>query len=198
MWLERAVATLSSALRGRAGRWVARRLVPAPGEGPTEAQMEAGFFRFTGALAFNKTRVTKVAATPTQLAALGESIFDRVERGRFEFGQPQNNQIYSVNWTKSAWTSNLRTQRFGKVRTFGLAANGSADNIMQPKWITDVLVEREITKATRLSIGADNIFDVYPTQVITANSNGGTLPFSGFSPFGFNGRHVFARVNYRF
>jgi short subunit dehydrogenase-like uncharacterized protein len=45
VWMERGVATLAAAVRGRAGRWLTRRLVPAPGEGPSEEQMNTGFFR---------------------------------------------------------------------------------------------------------------------------------------------------------
>lgn len=45
VWLERGVAALAAALRRKSGRWLTKLFVPEPGEGPTEAEMEAGFFR---------------------------------------------------------------------------------------------------------------------------------------------------------
>jgi len=43
--MEKSVRTLAAALRRPSGRWLARKLVPEPGAGPTEAAMDAGFFR---------------------------------------------------------------------------------------------------------------------------------------------------------
>jgi iron complex outermembrane receptor protein len=61
-----------------------------------------------------------------------------------------------------------------------------------------------------LTVGADNVFDVYPDRnnnngFITTNynaigtENGGTsnfgiFPYAGISPFGFNGRFIYTRV----
>jgi iron complex outermembrane receptor protein len=40
------------------------------------------------------------------------------------------------------------------------------------------------------------VFDTYPDRVIEANDNNGTLPYSVFSPFGFNGAYVYGKVRY--
>ena len=47
-----------------------------------------------------------------------------------------------------------------------------------------------------LAIGANNLFDVYPDAVATTNGNNynaGATAFPYYSPFGFNGRYVYAR-----
>ncbi len=59
-----------------------------------------------------------------------------------------------------------------------------------------------------LAIGSDNIFGVYPDRRPTGArpaSVGGVypanfqyLPYTGFSPFGFNGRFVYGRVAINF
>ena len=55
-----------------------------------------------------------------------------------------------------------------------------------------------------LTAGADNVFDVYPDQNnnlgnvrtgVGGNANFGIFPYSSFSPFGFNGRFVYARLS---
>ena len=45
-----------------------------------------------------------------------------------------------------------------------------------------------------VSVGADNLFDQYPAQVPPNLNTSGGNPFSSFSPFGFNGRFVYARL----
>jgi iron complex outermembrane receptor protein len=57
-------------------------------------------------------------------------------------------------------------------------------------------------------VGAENVFDEYPSQLPTGARPpqlGGTygvnnyfLPFSGFAPFGVNGRFVYGRLSWRF
>jgi iron complex outermembrane receptor protein len=49
-----------------------------------------------------------------------------------------------------------------------------------------------------LTLGADNLFDVYPDRIAATNPEnfGGTRMFSPFSPFGANGRFVFVRATY--
>ena len=47
----------------------------------------------------------------------------------------------------------------------------------------------------RATLGADNVFDTYPDATLANNSNSGILPFSGISPFGFNGRYLYAKLS---
>ena len=59
-----------------------------------------------------------------------------------------------------------------------------------------------------LAVGADNVFDVYPDRSpfgARPASIGGTypvnqefIPFSIFSPFGFNGRFIYGRASVNF
>ena len=54
------------------------------------------------------------------------------------------------------------------------------------------LFPRDVT----LALGAYNLFDVYPRQVPAGSLNTtGAAPFSGFSPYGFNGRFVYGRLS---
>jgi iron complex outermembrane receptor protein len=56
----------------------------------------------------------------------------------------------------------------------------------------------------RLTLGVDNIADVYPDRNNNpgdyrtnscGNANCGIFPYSGITPFGFNGRFVYARMS---
>ncbi len=97
----------------------------------------------------------------------------------------------------------------------GATINGQFIAVEHPKYegktITDFSISYELYKKWRITIGANNIFDIYPdknlkTQVFTNSSgvvistidlsNNNQLQYSrNVSQFGFNGRFVFARLS---
>ena len=49
------------------------------------------------------------------------------------------------------------------------------------------------------AVGVNNLTDEYPNATPIANNGGtGSVGFPSFSPYGFNGRFLFARVSYNF
>ena len=112
-----------------------------------------------------------------------------------------------------------RTTRFGSVVAPGATAPisdplsltllGPDDIRLGAKWVTDLELRYRAFDRLELAIGADNIFDVYPDRSPfgprPASEGGGFypinqyyLPYSGFSPFGFNGRFIYARASIGF
>ncbi len=150
---------------------------------------------------FNKSKnvVTKVQPTPGVLAGFQETLFDRVERTRVEKGQPSTNLNFGAIVTRREWTFNARTQRFGKVVSFGTPADGSLDQTFNGKWITDLSASYTYNRRLTLMLGADNVFDVYPDKnsagsaTVGGNANFGIFPYNAISPFGFNGRFAYVR-----
>lgn len=157
---------------------------------------EIGITRLTAG--YNQTRsfVTRVSATPPALATQQAVLFDRIERGRIEVGQPHNNLSLSADHTAKSLGWNLHTQRYGEVGFRGLASNSSLDQTFSPKWITDLSVSYKLPRNARITLGADNIFDIYPDLQIPGNANSGIFPYNGISPFGFNGRFVYVRAKW--
>lgn len=172
----------------------------------------SGVLRLSAAYNHNRTRVTRVDTLPTNLSGLKSSLFDRVEQGRIEQGNPENNLILSGNWDLHAFGLMVRTQRFGQVTSYGTTptnAFGPLDQVFSPKWITDLSGSYTFQRVT-LTLGADNVFDVYPDRNNNngsylnppgengGNSNYGIFPYNGISPFGFNGRFVWTRLAVNF
>jgi iron complex outermembrane recepter protein len=169
-----------------------------------------GFTRLTFGYNQNRTTIPRVVTTtPPQLAAFNEALFGRAERGRIEEGQPRNNLILSATHEWKKLFLNARTQRFGQVTFRALQAAAGArqvpDQTLSAKWITDVSAGYKLFQRAQVTIGADNLLDVYPDMwqdrgdVATGYGGQGTFGifrFPGISPFGFNGRYVYARVNY--
>ncbi len=145
----------------------------------------------------NVTRVTFVKANPPQLSTLGEALFDRIERIRYERGQPRSNLRFTVDhqWTKL--NTIFQVQRVGSLMTASSATNPLQDQTFSPRWIADANVNYDVSRQLTVTAGADNLFDVYPDKLIPINSNSGTFQYSGASPFGFNGRFVFLRLSAR-
>ena len=165
----------------------------------------SSLLRLTGAYNRNVTRVTRVALLPTNLSGLQGSLFDRSEQARIEVGNPLNNLILSANYSLGKLGLLARTQRFGQVTSFGTAptnAYGPLDQTFSPKWVSDASASYSLNRLS-LSIGADNLLDVYPDRNNNNGSitpeNGGTanfgiFPYAGITPFGFNGRFIYAKV----
>jgi iron complex outermembrane receptor protein len=165
--------------------------------------------RLSAAYNWTRTRVTRVDTLPANLSGLKSSLFDRVEQARIEVGNPENNLILGAMYTLARIGLNLRTQRYGQVTGYSSTpsnAFGPLDQTFSPKWITDVSASYGLGRAS-VSIGADNVFDVYPDRnnnngniATVATENGGTsnfgiFPYSGISPFGFNGRFIYTKIS---
>jgi iron complex outermembrane recepter protein len=164
----------------------------------------AGFLRLTGGYNHNKTHAKLVAVTPPELGAQNENLFGRVEQARIEVGQPRDNFLTSANYEFRRLGLTARTQRFGAVTTKATLGNENLDQTFGAKWITDVSASYRLLQRFTLSAGADNVLDVYPDQNnnlgnlrsgVAGNANFGIFPYSSFSPFGFNGRFVYARLS---
>jgi iron complex outermembrane receptor protein len=164
-----------------------------------------GVVRFTTGYNQNRTHVTNVIPTPSQLGNRGEALFGRVERARIEEGQPRNNFVASAGFDARRLGLSLRTQRYGEVTVRNPVGSEALDQTFGAKWISDASVTLRAVRQLSVTLGADNIFDVYPDpndntgNVATGaggNSNFGIFPYSSFSPFGFNGRFIYARLSY--
>ena len=154
----------------------------------------------------NTVKVTHVDSTPANLKAFQENLFGRVERTRIEKGNPRDNLFVSVNY--SIGGLGLRRECSGTARCRWPAqratnATGTLDQTYGAKTITDLNASYTLRRYT-LTVGADNVFDVYPDRNLnpgdpaTGNggiSNFGIFPYAGISPFGFNGRFVYTKLS---
>ena len=169
----------------------------------------AGKFVLTAGYNYNETKIIKRASLPT---LPGLVLFGRQESFRITDGQPRTKINLSVDWDLGPVGATLRTNRYGTVwvpntGTITQALGTVAGDLkMTPKWVTDVEVRFHPTKAITLTVGADNVFDTYPDRLPIGGSTGAPgftpnsyfIPYSSFSPFGFNGRYLWGRVAFNF
>lgn len=179
-----------------------------------------GTWTLTAAYNYNRTRIVQRLNNLGPLATIpGIVLFGRVEGIRFTDGQPRDKIVLSANGDFGDFGFTARTTRFGSVISPGATAPladplsltllGPDDIRLGAKWITDVELRYRAFGRLDLAIGADNVFDVYPDRSPIgprpASEGGGFypinqyyLPYSGFSPFGFNGRFLYARASVEF
>lgn len=165
-------------------------------------------------------------------------LFDLTETIRLEKGQPRDNVNLSTTWEVGKFSTLLRAVRYGEVSTVAFssatqaqidaltpgynvelrpavpgAVGGTTTNqqIIQTfgaKWLTDLDVTYHYTKNISLSVGANNLFDVYPDENIRSkvvngtafngSDNVGIFPYNSISPFGFNGAFYYGKLSFKF
>jgi iron complex outermembrane recepter protein len=166
---------------------------------------DAGMVRAIAGYNRSRTRVARIAETPPELRQFQSTLFDRVEQGRIEKGQPKDNINLTLNYTLGGLGVNLHNQRFGEVTAFNADASGNLDQTFAAKWITDLDVSYQLMRRLRVAAGANNVLDVYPDAwkdfdqgVSGALTTNGIYRYpGGVSPFGFNGRTVYLKLSYR-
>jgi iron complex outermembrane receptor protein len=153
-------------------------------------------FRLFAGYNYNRTQIQGEVATPLQLAGLGNVLFDRVERGRFECGQPRHQARVIGDFSKGRFSANANVGLYGSFCVKQLLATGADDQIFSKKWVTDLEVSYRLEKLT-LGVGVQNLTDAYPEQVLARlNTQGVRYPTT--NTFGINGRFLYARANVRF
>lgn len=179
-----------------------------------------GEWTLTAAYNMNDTKIIRRIPALGPLATIpGLILFGRVEGIRFTDGQPKNKLVLSADGKFGDLGLTFRSTRYGEVISPDAAAPladatslvllGPDDLKLSPKWITDLEVRYNIAGMVELAVGANNLFDVYPdtrpNRARPATEGGGFypvnaiyLPYSGFSPFGFNGRFLYARASVTF
>jgi iron complex outermembrane receptor protein len=181
---------------------------------------DLGRWTLTAAYNYNKTKIDKRLNNLGSLAQIPDLVlFGRIEGIRFTEGQPRNKVVLSAEGDIKQFGLTARTTRYGKVVSPG-AANplppnqasltdyGPDDIFLGAKWITDVELRWKPGGGAEFAVGADNLFDVYPDRSPFGPrpaSIGGVypvnqiyIPYSIFSPFGFNGRYLYGRVSVTF
>ncbi|RXF71159.1 TonB-dependent receptor [Arcticibacter tournemirensis] len=157
----------------------------------------AGIFRADLAGTYAKTTIRGNIKASEQLAGRETTYFDDASRIYLESAVPQSKANLSLNYSVRKLSFFLRNVYFGKVRE---ATNTvAAQDWYDAKVVTDVSAGYELYKNLRLTVGANNLFDIYPDKVSQANSSSGRFVYSrSAQQFGFNGRYVFTRLNFGF
>ncbi len=155
----------------------------------------AGDVRLHASYNNTRSKIVGSIATPPQLIGFESVLFDRIERRRLECGQPNDSLRLGGDWSRNRFGANLDLARYGDYCSF--TATPASDQEYRPKWLTDAEASYR-TAGYTLAAGVQNLFNVFPDRNITVNSFNGIQTFPSHSPFGMNGRTLYARLGWSF
>jgi iron complex outermembrane receptor protein len=142
---------------------------------------------------FNRTFVVGTIKGTDKIPAdqFGNVLFSRQEKSRLEESQPRSKVSIAGNYKIRDLGFMLRITRFGKVFTKDVI-NPALDESFDPKITTDASASYRIAKKLTATIGANNLFDIYPDRqkVINYPVPGSVGPFLDNSSFG---RFIYSR-----
>lgn len=159
---------------------------------------------WSAALNVNKTRLTEVANASSIVG--GQPLLTKSAVSALETAAPAHRVNLGALWRAGAWTVDLRENIYGPFSYFTSINNVTFyENRIGTKFTTDVDLNYAFDKAWSASLGATNLFNVYPDtlnqeyrQALTAAGRQNVQRVSSFAPIGINGGYYYARATYKF
>jgi len=157
---------------------------------PTDA---AGTFDFTVAGNFNQTKLDR-SSIPTSTGAINPApvLFARSRIYSIEQGTPGEKVTGTIDWSLDKIGITARASYYGSVIQPGTTPAG--DIPTGKHTIADLELRYQALKGAQFALGVNNLFDEYPDYTIPANNTTGVVGFPYYSPFGFGGRYIYARL----
>jgi len=175
----------------------------------TGIQLGAG--RLGGSIAgnFNKTTVDGAVRTSDFIEQNGlvGNIFTREDVSRVESWRPRTKIVATGTYSLEKFSTNLSFLYYGKV-TY-LANNNIDDATYGGKLLTDLSFSYSFTDKAKLTLGVNNLLDVYPDTFADVYEGGKpqdrNLDFVGrfkypwqTTQFGIDGRRIFTKLSFSF
>ncbi len=174
---------------------------------------------FTGN--YNANKVLGINALPSALYSSTANpaltrLIDASSEVELEHSTPRFRGTFNAFWQMDKLSVNLRESYYSQVYTLDTARVAGPDfdagdlikTPVKASFITDLEVGYQIATPIKVSIGANNLFNKYPTErsmkyirsAELANRERGysTSKYPTISPFGINGGYYYARVNVTF
>ena len=160
-----------------------------------------GVVQFSAGLNLNDRSVTGEASRPPELVGLG-SDFQMVStawQNQLEEWTPDTKLHLGARWQGQRLGLDLRAVRYGKVTDFGERPEDDLE--LDPTWLIDLNARYALTGATTMAVGIHNMLDEYPDvrpRNMPDQPLNNVLPYSAYSPYGFNGRYAYLRLSVDF
>jgi len=153
-----------------------------------------GDFNSSLSLQYNDSDIDQIKV-PALLDGLQTKLFDRVEQVRLTKANPAKAGVWSLGHQLGALKSSLRLNYFGPY-TLGYA---TGDKEFAAKTTVDLTLGYAVTESFDVTLGASNLFDVYPDEQPVVNSFNGIFKYPNTNaPFGFNGGSYYLDLTYKF
>ncbi|ACI52073.1 TonB-dependent receptor [Gluconacetobacter diazotrophicus PA1 5] len=147
------------------------------------------------------TEVTHYASTPAILGQLGQTYFDSLSRNNLLRASPKNKESFALDWSRGRYSVYVQEQRYAGVEWINYSGDpASTWTHIRPQVQTNVEFSARVGRGFTLTVGANNLFNKYPTHVkrSTVAETQGTIAYPMTAPGGYEGGYYYARVGYVF
>lgn len=172
-----------------------------------EANWELGKSELKTSLSANFTSTRVIGAVrgtaklPADNMLTKNALFNTEEKTKLEHSQPENKIIIQFAYRILNLQSNLRFTRFGKtmIAPYYSSINDVIPQVFSSRVITDLNCSYPFSSWANISIGANNLFNVYPDKLNNPmNTSQGMWIYSPeASPFSFNGGYYFIAIQFK-
>ncbi|GAA0204849.1 TonB-dependent receptor [Kangiella japonica] len=180
-----------------------------------------GDYTFTWLSHYNRTEVKEINAPE---GVLPETLFSKAQVDNIETGQPRQRLMLGLDWALNNWSSSLKVNRYGKVKTSFFTCQGLGIPTSNPdvcngvlgidpspsvrssaKWLADLEVRYDFDNGVRLTVGGNNITDEYPDKlpdnavhrfISDAPEFGNYIYPWESTPFGINGAFYYVKLDF--
>ncbi|MFV0184327.1 TonB-dependent receptor [Empedobacter falsenii] len=132
---------------------------------------------------------------PEALTIPTEEFFGPDQVNIIESLSPKAKATLGLNYSISGFNFMVRNTYFGKVTKDGYPWGSVQEHT--GKVVTDASIGFDITKNFNFTIGANNLFDVFPDKQVYENSYYGVFPHAPVQ-MGMTGAYYFARASFKF
>ncbi len=152
-----------------------------------------GGYRLGASLAgnFNDMELGDIQTSP-KLRGKEDIYFGPREQHFLLASAPDSKVNLTLDYARDRWESTLRLVRFGEVTLIDWL---DTEDVYEAKITTDLALTYRFSGRASVTLGGNNIFDVYPTQQDTETETGGLWDAV---QMGFSGAYWFAKLNFRF
>ena len=123
-----------------------------------------------------------------------ETFFGAREIAFLKASAPNSKFGLNLNYSRKWFDAGAAFTRFSKVVLVDYAG---LDNVYDPKIVTDLTLGFQIIKQVKLSIGSNNLFNIYPTK----QDESGNTEAGGYwdaVQMGFSGAYYYTRLGFKF
>ncbi len=151
----------------------------------------AGALTLTLGANFTTNRIDDERPLPPELEGTGAQLVDKFATIQIEKERPDSRGTLTANYSRGQADFLARTSYYGKFHSApGLC--DACDQRFGAKTLFDLEGGYRFS-GVRWALGVRNLFDTFPDKN-TLDNGYGIFPWAGASPFGYNGRFVYARA----
>ncbi len=147
---------------------------------------------------YNTQELIGDVRTPDVIAGMGATLFPTASRIAIEKGRPTDRATGRLRYTHGPAGAQVAANYYGEVTVLENEFDPYFLNEYDAATIVDAELSYEVRRGLEISLGAENLFDIYPEEQPTGYNFLGIFRYPGSSGFGYNGRYLFTRLRVTF